>query len=594
MTTTGLRASAELLRMAVTEESGPDLLARALQLVLEEVGSDYGVLAEVTWTRDTSAQLHLLAQTQQPFPDPVDVGTLRPGLRPQSPLPITLATPATGNQHLVREIPATLVLEKGAHSHERHRYQAFIFGHPESGALLLVLDPGPVASGHRVSHISKLLFLALQAVVRLWQDAQLRESAEALLEQAIAGEDPAGNRLLDMLDHMTQGVICVDIHGYLMHISKPAFPMLGLAESSVTPETHISSLLSSQGRSIDQHAGQLRPALRWIFQQRTEPSVDDFPEQFTLHLPPDRSIHVHHVVLQEGLHALILSELPQFDETTNTSDAAPITGDDAWFQAKLFTQARLAEESRHQTEQLISTIARQLLDPVRVLQQSAERLFNDATLPRATQIEHLTRIDHTASRLAALVSDAVDYQLVAQATLRPETLDLDPLLRMTVQEVFSQMGDDSCSVGSLPQVQADPSMVIRAFSHLIQFSWDLRKPDEALRIRLSFSNDQNAFVLSDNGQGLDMAILQDLVKAPLLECQPTEKPVRQSGRSLAIARKIFDMHRGAFEVLSIVGVGTTYYFQLPLTAPESPSECTNGASTTKALESRSGSTASKP
>lgn len=553
---------AELLQLAVTADSAPDFLVRALRMVLNDLRCEYGVLAEVTWTRDTAAELHILAQTRQGSEDETYDA---PILREQTPLPISLSIPAAARHHVVREIPSILVLVQEQPPRQRHRYQAFLFGHPDSGTLLLVVDPGPVAKGLRVSTTSQLLFLVLHTLVRLWQDARLYESADALLKQALSEEDTASNRLLDIFDHLPQGVICIDIHGFLTHISRPAIDMLGLDACTVVPaQTHFSTLLSGHGRSVDQQADRLRSTLRWIFQQRTKPSVDDIPEQFDLHTSDDGLLHVRHVNLRQGVHALILSTSSWRTDLLTGPDTEPIDTNEDTFQSSLIARAQLAEESRLQTEQLLATIARQLLDPVRTLQQSAAKLIMEAELPKPVLLQQLTCINQISSRLAHLVSDAMDYHLVTQATLRPEAVDLEPLLNMTVKEVFTQMVPNSCSTFPLPKVQADPSLLIRAFSHLIQFSWDLRKSDEPLRIRLRFSKEQSTFVLSDNGQGLDMKILQDLFKEPLLEYQPIESPVHRSGRSLAVARKIFDMHGGALEVLSIPGVGTTYYFQLQL------------------------------
>ena len=158
----------------------------------------------------------------------------------------------------------------------------------------------------------------------------------------------------------------------------------------------------------------------------------------------------------------------------------------------------------------------------------------------------------------------VDYHLVAKSTVRAEVVDLESLVALTTQGVFTDLAPGSIIVGKMPAVRADPSLLIRALSHLINFARDHSRPEEPLRIRIGFSNSQQSFVLSDNGTGMDMGLINKLVNVPLSETHPLAQGLVQSGRSLAVAKKIINMHGGAFEVISMLGVGTTCYFQLPL------------------------------
>ncbi|MBW8469104.1 MAG: HAMP domain-containing histidine kinase [Thiobacillus sp.] len=552
-------ATSSLLRLAVEVEEMAHPLQQALQTIMRATGSSEGLLAELPWSEDLQTRLQPVAslrlapdtppsrQLSQPWSNPgglrlhLQLQQLENGAVLESPL-----------EHLLTPSDAAPPADPGL------PLIAYVFGSENTGHYLLALERHIGSVGLADHDGAHLLFQALETLLHGWNLSSMRASVEALLEQALAGDTEADTGTHHLFNQLRQGVIQIDINGYIEYISQPALRLLGVDHLSTTEQTHFSALLSNASHHFTPDSSGLPDNLRWIFEQRTLPSVDSIPDRFTLHREQGGNLRIEKVDHHEGFHALILSACNHESDNETTPD------DTLRFDEIISRHARRANETRQESEELLAAVARNFLDPIRYLHQQAANLLDPSPARESERTEALRKITNTTAHLAELINDVVDYHLVTKSTVHAEVVDLESLVRLTAQSVFPDLGPGALIIGNMPTVRASPSLVIRALSHLINFARDHRKPEEPLRLRLGFSNSQQSFVLSDNGTGVEMDLINKLVNVPLAETHPLDTGLVQSGRSLAVAKKIISMHGGAFEVISMLGVGTTVYFQLPL------------------------------
>ncbi|MDP3326311.1 MAG: PAS domain-containing sensor histidine kinase [Hydrogenophaga sp.] len=561
-------ATSDLLRLAVEVEEMAHPLQQALHTILRATGSSQGLLAELPWCDDRQTRLLPVASLR-----------LVPGAAPSRELSPPLSRPGGLTLHLRRqqfdngaiiEAPLEHLLAPGdpeSPTAPALPLIAYVFGRENTGHYLLALERHLGSVGFADHDGAYLLFQALETLLHSWNLASMKSSAETLLEHALAVDTEADAGAHPVFDHLQQGVVQIDVNGYVEFISQPALRLLGLSQLHAGEHTHFSTLLSHAGQPFEPHASQLPDHLRWIFEQRTLPPVDAIPGSFLLHQDGAPALLVEKVHLQEGSHGLILSAdadagagVPPLASNPPANDSQQVQH----FEAIISRHARQTTDSRRETEELLASVARNFLDPIRFVHQQAERLLRSSPAGEPERDDCLRKIANTAAHLSDLIANVVDYHLVAKSTVRAEVVDLESLVALTTQGVFTDLAPGSVIVGKMPAVRADPNLLIRALSHLINFASDHRKREEPLCIRVGFSSSQQSFVLSDNGTGMPMAIINKLINVPLTETSALEQGIVQGGRSLAVVKKIINMHGGAFEVISILGVGTTCYFQLPL------------------------------
>ncbi|WP_291105224.1 PAS domain-containing sensor histidine kinase [Hydrogenophaga sp.] len=549
-------ATSDLLRLAVEVEELAHPLQQALHTLLRATGSREGLLAELSWDEDRQTRLQPVASLRL-VPGSPPARDLSPPL--SSPAGLALRLEQLDNGAII-ESPLECLLAPG---HPESTAApglpriAYVFGRENTGHYLLVLDRHLGSVGLADNDSADLLFQALETLFHGWKLSSMRASTEALLEQALASDTQADTGTHHLFDHLRQGVIQIDVNGYVEFISPPALRLLGLSHLPFSQQTHFSALLSSACSLFDPHPSALPDHLRWIFEQRTLPTVDSIPRRFVLHRERGADLCIEKFHHQEGIHGLILSACDGDDDTGSGPEEVRRFED-------IISHARRDSESRYEAEELLAAVARNFLDPIRSLHQQAAHLLDPAPPGEPARMDALRKIAHTAAHLSDVIGNVVDYHLVAKSTVRDEIVDLESLVRLTTQNVFPDLSPGTLTIGAMPAVRADPGLLIRALSHLINFACDHRKPEEPLRVCLGFSHTQKSFVLSDNGIGVDMGLINKLVNIPLADAHSLDTGLVLSGRSLAVAKKIIKMHGGAFEVISMRGVGTTCYFQLPL------------------------------
>lgn len=552
-------ATSDLLRLAVEVEEQAHPLQQALQSILQATGCRVGLLAELPSSQDRTTRLQPIAALRL---DP-DAGSVQKGaplVHAPDRLSLDLAL-LDMDDGAVIEVPLEGPRAPGQAPEPpgaEPSLLSYVFGRESTGHYLLALDRHLGSVGLADHDGAHLLFQALEALLHGWKLSSLRASAEELLEQTLANDTEADAGVHHLCDHLQQGVIQIDVHGYIEYISRPALRLLGLDHLDLSERIHFSALLSSAGHLLTLPGSGLPDHLRWIFEQRTLPSVDSIPDRFVFQREHGSDLSIEKVPHQEGFHGLIISPCPTAGEGTANPEKL------RHFDEIISNHVRLAIESRQESDELLAAVARNFLDPIRHLHQQATRLLTPDDFSAPGRAEALHKIAHTAAHLSDLVSDVVDYHLVARSTVRCEAVDLDSLIRLTTQSIFPDLAAGTLLIEKLPTVRADPNLLIRALSHLISFAHDHRKLDEPLRLNLAFSEAQQTFVLSDNGAGMDMGHITQLVNVSLAEAPPLDGDAEHHSRALAVAKKIFHMHGGAFEAISIPGVGTTFYFQLPL------------------------------
>jgi light-regulated signal transduction histidine kinase (bacteriophytochrome) len=116
----------------------------------------------------------------------------------------------------------------------------------------------------------------------------------------------------------------------------------------------------------------------------------------------------------------------------------------------------------------------------------------------------------------------------------------------------------------LPNIVADESQIIRVFQNLIGNALKFHKERVQPKIHISArkTDDGYVFSVSDNGIGIEPQYTDRIFEVfkrlhPIGEYQGT-------GIGLAIVKRIIERHGGRVWVESSFGVGSTFYFTIPI------------------------------
>jgi signal transduction histidine kinase len=151
----------------------------------------------------------------------------------------------------------------------------------------------------------------------------------------------------------------------------------------------------------------------------------------------------------------------------------------------------------------------------------------------------------------------------------PQRVDLNAELESTLRMVWNEL-KYKCEVkrdfGELPLVACYPTQISQVFTNLLVNAAQAITTMGEIHIHTRHEGSHVVVRISDTGQGMTPETLAKL-STPFF----TTKPRGQgTGLGLYISYGIISRHKGRIDVHSVLGKGTTFTLQLPLTQDDPP------------------------
>jgi two-component system sensor histidine kinase/response regulator len=182
-----------------------------------------------------------------------------------------------------------------------------------------------------------------------------------------------------------------------------------------------------------------------------------------------------------------------------------------------------------------------------------------------TATGYLKWIKNSASNMAVLIEDLLQFSRSASAEVMKKNVDVTQLAREIVKELrFSSFsGNYQVSIQDGIMVQADQELMRVVLTNLLgnalKYSQKRERPSIALGIKES--NGKQVIFIRDNGAGFDMNKAHNLFQPFIRMHANTE--FQGTGIGLSTVKRILDRHGGAIWFESVPNQGTVFFFTLP-------------------------------
>jgi len=200
------------------------------------------------------------------------------------------------------------------------------------------------------------------------------------------------------------------------------------------------------------------------------------------------------------------------------------------------------------------------------------------------QIEFANTILKNVERMANLVNDLLDLSRIDSGRIQitPRPIDIAKVVNDVVREMQDQVDDKEHKLiinlpADLPPAYADPARVMQVWTNLLSNAIKYTPRGGRIQIQASrYDSDREAVdirwilcAVEDNGIGI-AAEDQDRVFEQFYRIrnpQTSEEP--GTGLGLSITQSIVELHGGHIWFESASGKGSTFYFTLPVSQPDS-------------------------
>jgi two-component system, OmpR family, sensor histidine kinase KdpD len=238
------------------------------------------------------------------------------------------------------------------------------------------------------------------------------------------------------------------------------------------------------------------------------------------------------------------------------------------------TSARLeaAREGERLRTALIDSLTHELRTPLTSIRAAATTLLQDEGLDEAGRKDLAALVDEEASRLDALIGEAVEMAEIDAQVLRVELVRQNPstLLEEAVEESREALKGHRVEVTIEADGEPawfDPLLLRRVLRHLLENAGRYTPAGSRIRLSSRRAGNRLEFLVEDNGPGID-ALDLPLIFEKFYRGKKGAAMGKGSGMGLAIVRAILAAHEGGIEAASAPGQGTSFRFWVPLVEKE--------------------------
>lgn len=225
-------------------------------------------------------------------------------------------------------------------------------------------------------------------------------------------------------------------------------------------------------------------------------------------------------------------------------------------------------------DQFLSILSHELRTPINAIMGFSsildDGLAGDLT---AEQQKYIQKVLTAADYLLTLVTDLLDMSRIQAGRF---TLSRRPLaLAGVVDDVVLTLAPAVAAKGlalrthvglELPAVLADEHRVAQVLASLLGNAIKFTAPGGSIQLRAAVDGKFLRCELADSGAGLSQAQCETLFKLFSQNDMTATRALGGTGLGLTISKALVEAHGGTIGVQSELGVGSTFWFTLPLAA----------------------------
>jgi two-component system sensor histidine kinase KdpD len=234
-----------------------------------------------------------------------------------------------------------------------------------------------------------------------------------------------------------------------------------------------------------------------------------------------------------------------------------------------------AREGERLRAALIDSLTHELRTPLTSIRAAATTLMQGEGLDEASRLDLAAIVDEEASRLSALIGEAVEMAEIDAnvVQVRPVPLHTRALLDQAIEESHKALAAHRIVVDVEepdPPAFFDPHLLSRVLRHLLENAARFTPPGGLVSLTCKRQCGRLEFWVEDSGPGIDPAdlplIFEKFYRGKATAAASAAK--KGTGMGLAIVRAILAAHGGGIEALTDQRSGARFHFWIPLVEKE--------------------------
>lgn len=221
---------------------------------------------------------------------------------------------------------------------------------------------------------------------------------------------------------------------------------------------------------------------------------------------------------------------------------------------------------------LIANVSHDLRTPLSLIRGYAETIMDVTGDNKEKRERQLAIIIDETERLSRIVSDMLDLSRFESNVLEISAFPFD--VKGCFTEILSRYEDMGAKSDISTILECDDGIfalgdtqrLSQVFYNLINNAFNHTKSGGKITLSATRENGFIRFSVNDTGSGIPKEELPSIFNR-YYKGKATERKIVGTGLGLAIVKNILEAHHAVYGVDSTIGVGTTFWFNLPECAP---------------------------
>ncbi len=236
----------------------------------------------------------------------------------------------------------------------------------------------------------------------------------------------------------------------------------------------------------------------------------------------------------------------------------------------LTNASRELEKTDMYQKDLIANVSHDLKTPLTMIKSYAEMIRDLSGDSPPKREQHLGVIIEEADRLNTLVNDMLTMSRMQQRKIELEMKDFDLsscvegiLHSYDILEAKEDYHIEFKNPGPM-LVNADEARIKQVISNLVNNAVKYCGEDKTIIVTVKKSARRVRFEVTDHGQGIAPDEISHVWERYYKSSTNHVRPTEGSGLGLSIVKEILTLHKAKYGVISKVGKGSTFWFELDL------------------------------
>ena len=218
-------------------------------------------------------------------------------------------------------------------------------------------------------------------------------------------------------------------------------------------------------------------------------------------------------------------------------------------------------------KELIANISHDLRTPLTMIKGYSEMMRD---IPGENSPENVQVIIDETKRLSELVGDLMDLSKLQSGVRKPElsVFDLTETVRDTMKRYDTLIRHEGyrldMNLTDPALVRADRTMILQVIYNLINNAVNYTGEDKHVSVTQSVHDGLVRISVSDSGEGIPPDRIHEIWDRYYRVDKVHKRAVMGTGLGLSIVKNVLEAHQANYGVESAVGVGSIFWFELPL------------------------------